>query len=99
MYRDICVKSKFIRYIALLQSFLIVSLCIDLTFWICSKLRNMTKGYKHVEAAPIFDKIIFSKVDVVLHFNFSLCYFLNVFKQRCGLTKICSPHFWLLTFR
>lgn len=26
------------------------------------KLRNMTKGYKHVEAAPIFDKIIFSKV-------------------------------------
>jgi len=26
------------------------------------KLRNMNKGYKHVEAAPIFDKIVFSKV-------------------------------------
>ncbi|KAG5538238.1 hypothetical protein RHGRI_018983 [Rhododendron griersonianum] len=26
------------------------------------KLRNMNKGYKHAEAAPIFDKIIFSKV-------------------------------------
>ncbi|KAK3026600.1 hypothetical protein RJ639_041620, partial [Escallonia herrerae] len=26
------------------------------------KLRNMSKGYKHEEAAPIFDKVIFSKV-------------------------------------
>ncbi|XP_052192582.1 long chain acyl-CoA synthetase 4-like isoform X2 [Diospyros lotus] len=26
------------------------------------KLRNMNKGYKHVEAAPTFDKIVFSKV-------------------------------------
>lgn len=26
------------------------------------KLRNMNNGYKHVEAAPVFDKIIFSKV-------------------------------------
>ncbi|XP_058225634.1 long chain acyl-CoA synthetase 4-like isoform X1 [Rhododendron vialii] len=26
------------------------------------KLRNMNKGYKHAEAAPIFDKIVFSKV-------------------------------------
>lgn len=27
-----------------------------------SKLRNMAKGFKHVEAAPLFDKIIFNKV-------------------------------------
>ncbi|KAK2993861.1 hypothetical protein RJ640_003973, partial [Escallonia rubra] len=26
------------------------------------KLRNMSKGYKHEEAAPLFDKVIFSKV-------------------------------------
>ncbi|CAA3003466.1 long chain acyl- synthetase 4-like [Olea europaea subsp. europaea] len=26
------------------------------------KLHNMSKGYKHVEAAPVFDKIVFSKV-------------------------------------
>ncbi|XP_028065343.1 long chain acyl-CoA synthetase 4-like [Camellia sinensis] len=26
------------------------------------KLRNMNKGYKHFEAAPLFDKIVFSKV-------------------------------------
>ncbi|XP_073062148.1 long chain acyl-CoA synthetase 4-like [Primulina eburnea] len=36
------------------------------------KLRNMHKGYKHVEAAPIFDKIIFNKVNEGLGGNLRL---------------------------
>lgn len=35
----------------------------------------MNKGYTHVAAAPIFDKIVFSKVDVIVYRNFSLRYF------------------------
>ncbi|KAK1376630.1 Long-chain-fatty-acid--CoA ligase [Heracleum sosnowskyi] len=36
------------------------------------KLQNMNKGYKHVEAAPIFDKIVFSKVKEGLGGNMRL---------------------------
>ncbi|KAL6982093.1 Long chain acyl-CoA synthetase 5 [Sarracenia purpurea var. burkii] len=36
------------------------------------KLRNMNKGYKHVEAAPFFDKIVFSKVKEALGGNVRL---------------------------
>lgn len=36
------------------------------------KLRNMTKGFKHVEAAPLFDKIIFNKVKEGLGGNLRL---------------------------
>lgn len=36
-----------------------------------SKLRYMSKGHKHTEAAPTFDKIVFSKVGVKqFHFSF-----------------------------
>ncbi|PWA61219.1 AMP-dependent synthetase/ligase [Artemisia annua] len=36
------------------------------------KLRNMSRGYKHEEAAPMFDKIIFSKVKQGLGGNMRL---------------------------
>ncbi|KAI5647131.1 hypothetical protein M9H77_33136 [Catharanthus roseus] len=36
------------------------------------KLRNMAKGFKHVEAAPLFDKIIFNKVKEGLGGNLRL---------------------------
>ncbi|GJY43654.1 long chain acyl-CoA synthetase 4-like protein, partial [Tanacetum coccineum] len=36
------------------------------------KLRNMSRGYKHEEAAPMFDKIIFSKVKEGLGGNMRL---------------------------
>nr|GEY50476.1 long chain acyl-CoA synthetase 4-like [Tanacetum cinerariifolium] len=36
------------------------------------KLRNMSRGYKHEEAAPMFDKIIFSKVKEGLGGNMHL---------------------------
>ncbi|CAN4111461.1 unnamed protein product [Withania somnifera] len=36
------------------------------------KLHNMSKGYKHAEAAPIFDKIIFNKVKEGLGGNLRL---------------------------
>ncbi|KAK6137094.1 hypothetical protein DH2020_029165 [Rehmannia glutinosa] len=36
------------------------------------KLRNMSKGYKHVEAAPVFDKLIFNKVKESLGGNLRL---------------------------
>lgn len=36
------------------------------------KLRNMSKGYRHEEAAPLFDKIIFSKVKEGLGGNIRL---------------------------
>lgn len=45
------------------------------SFQICSKLRNMSKGYKHVEAAPVFDKIVFSKVLKKIWFHLFLLFF------------------------
>lgn len=32
----------------------------------CSKFHNMKKGHKHSEAAPICDKVVFSKVRTYL---------------------------------
>ena len=40
----------------------IAGLCLTCLLEFGSKLRNMINGYKHEEAAPIFDKIVFNKV-------------------------------------
>lgn len=47
----------------------------------CSKLGNMSKGYRHSEAAPIFDKIIFNKVAFLTASFFHLCFSIFLVSQ------------------